>query len=58
MSVTILMKNVEADNNPLNESQGSIYDENVRVENIGPEKRVQNIIFLILLYGYNNNGFL
>ena len=43
------MKDTEVDNNALNESHEEGYDEHVRVENIGPEKRVYNVILLIMI---------
>ena len=55
---TILKSNVEIGNNPLEESHEDIYDEHVQVSDLGPEKRVCNVIFLIVIYKYNNNGFL
>ena len=58
MSVKILIKNVQIGNNPIKESRKSIYDEYVQVPNIGPDKIVRNIIFLIVRHDYNNNGFL
>ena len=58
MRTKILTKNTEIDKNLLEESWESIYDEYVRVANIGPEKMVWNIIFLILNSEYNNDGFL
>ena len=51
----ILTNRIEVDNNPLEESHEAIYEECVKVENIGPENILCNITFFIVSYEYNNN---
>ena len=56
--MVILKNNVEVDNTSLKESGKVSYDENVQADNLGPDKRVYNEIFLIVSYEYNNDIFL
>ena len=58
VSVEIITKNVELYHKPLEESHKAIYDECLKMENLGPEKRERNIIFVIVSDEYNNNVFL
>ena len=53
----ILTKNVELDNNTLEDSRQASYYERVRVVNLVSYKIVYNVILLIMIYD-NNNGFL
>ena len=52
VSVKIMTKNAEKEKNALNESRAAGYDKHIRVENVGPEKRVYNEILLIVSYEY------
>ena len=47
-----MTKNAEKEKNALNESRAAGYDKRIRVENVGPEKRVYNEILLIVSYEY------
>ena len=58
VSVKILTKKVDLDNNSRNESHKFGCEKCVQVVNLGPEKRVYNKIFLIVSYNYKNYGFL
>ena len=58
MSVLILTKKVEIDNNAQGESHKVVCDERVQMENIGQENILYNELFLIVNYKYKNNGFL
>ena len=53
-----LTNNVEVGNNEHNEQRKAVYDECVRVMKLGPEKRVCDRIFVIVIYEYYNNRFL
>ena len=54
----IITNNVEVGNNESDESHEVIRDERVRVANCGPEKRLDNDIFVIVSDEYKNKGFL
>ena len=58
VSVLILTKKVEIDNNAQGESHKVVCDERVQMENIGQENILYNELFLIVNYKYKNNGFL
>ena len=58
VSVAILTNKVQVDNNSLDESCKSGYEKSMQVENIGPQNRLYNGIFLIVIYQYANNIFL
>ena len=50
LSVKIITKKLLMGNNPLKDSHEVIYDENVLVLNVGLDKRVCNIIYVIMSY--------
>ena len=58
MSVLILTKRVEIDDNARGESHKVVCDERAQMENIGQPKSLYNKLFLIVNYKYNFFGFL
>ena len=58
MSLTILMNNVEVGNNAYYDSRKVIYNKFMQLAKLVTEKRVWNIIFVVVIYDYNKNIFL